>query len=150
MPQDQASIMTVEEAAKDDNGTGNTILELEKHRVVGCGPRSSNTSPRLNDLVRYRCRELTPGLHSANAPGTFFATQASVPLKLLYAQDVFTSFMWAVAKELGSPIDGEAEVRHHDGSGPDAWRAFSLHNNKISNLAQAIRVLDLGALIKST
>jgi ankyrin repeat protein len=144
--QDQARIMTVGDSEKGDDGTMNTILELEKHRVVGCGPRFSNTAPRPNDLVRYRSRELASGFESATTPGTFLATQTLIPLKLLYAQDLFTSFMWAVAKELATAVDGGAEVHHHDATGPDAWQSFTLHNNKISSLARTIQNTGLGSL----
>lgn len=85
-----------------------------------------------------------------NAANVLLATEFHSPLKLLYAQDMFSSFMRAVAMTLEDPINGSADIRSDDSSGTYAWQSFTLHNDRLAKLAQDIQSTGLEILKTST
>ncbi|RYP71470.1 hypothetical protein DL769_004695 [Monosporascus sp. CRB-8-3] len=123
MPSDAPRILEIEE----DNGGE---LEVENHRVVGSDPqRVDIIECEQGGRTRYKSRE--PNFDLGN---------------LLYAQDMFTAFMWAAAKTLKDPIKGGAEIRPDNTSSANAWQSFTLRNAQLSKMAQDIQSTGLGSL----
>ncbi|KAH7243933.1 hypothetical protein B0J15DRAFT_451668 [Fusarium solani] len=159
MPRDTARIMKVEEDrdGKPGEKSGDkpeVTLEVENHRIVGCGSSPIDASRELDKRTRYRSCELAkPSFESAQedigeerATKAVLATESHGPLKLLYAQDMFSAFMWAAAKTLKKPLKGSADIRPDDTSGDNAWQSFTLRNNQLSQMAQDIQSTGLGSL----
>jgi hypothetical protein len=80
------------------------------------------------------------------ARGVLLALESYGLLKLLYAQDMFSAFMWAAAKTLTHSVKGSADIRPEDTGGPDAWQSFRLRNYQLSKMAQDIQNTGLGSL----
>lgn len=144
MPRNTARIVAVE---KDASGT----LELENHRIVGCGPTSNDVTQTVGNQTRYRSlelkklsfslddkRDLEKGIYSG-----LLATESHQPLKMLYSQDMFSAFMWAAAKAMPDPIQDGAEIQP---TGSDGWQLFTLHNDHLSRMAQDIQSTGLASL----
>lgn len=169
MPRDTSSrIVEVEET---DDGT----LRVENHRIVGSGfdPSEdvddsatlkehktggsvSDPSPayqKLDQQTRqYNRRELTnlsfdlTDVGEGRTGSTLLAIESYSSLELLYAQDMFSTFMRAAAKTLGDPFAGDADLRPDDTSSIDAWQFFTLRNSRLSKLAQDVQSTGLGSL----
>lgn len=58
--------------------------------------------------------EACPGSNSKSDMGPFLAALSDASLALLFAQEIFTAFIWAIANKLTGPIDGGAKVHHTD------------------------------------
>ncbi|KAH6847821.1 hypothetical protein B0I37DRAFT_152071 [Chaetomium sp. MPI-CAGE-AT-0009] len=157
MPSEATGIIKMVE---DDDGLVNEsdadIIEVERHRIVGHAPERRPASQKPGEQTRFKTRELMkPSFHSTDkhlgegeTAGALLAAASYGPLKLLYAQDMFSAFMWALAKTLTDPIKGGAEIRSADISGVDAWQSFTLRNDHLSTMAQNIHNTGLGSLDK--
>ncbi|KAH7013118.1 hypothetical protein EDB80DRAFT_364139 [Ilyonectria destructans] len=155
MPRDTSSrIVEVEEAEEGP-------LEVENHRIVGYGMDPSEDEDdsatlkehktddggsdpglayqQLNNQTRqYNRRELAKlsfdetDLSKGRTGHTHLAIESYSPLELLYAQDMFSAFIWAAAKTLSDPIGGDADLRPDetsDGPGsPKHWNWKSRRN----------------------
>ncbi|KIL85392.1 hypothetical protein FAVG1_11348 [Fusarium avenaceum] len=109
------------------------LIEVEAHRVVGSGVRcwfeDGNASTGVNNDSRRM----------------LLVTETYSPLKLLYAQDIFSAFMWTAAKLLATPMSGVADIRPIDDTpGTDSWRQFKLQNQQLSKMIQDIQNTGLG------
>jgi ankyrin repeat protein len=123
--------------------------EVEAHRIVGCAP---NWSPD----TRYRALDspqLEPSSEEAAATDRILAIESYTPLKTLYVQYIFTTFMWAAVKKMKEPIKGGADVRPtqtegtRDTSKDPAWKSIALHSARLSKMAQDIQAAaGLGSL----
>ena len=74
---------------------------------------------------------------------------SNVPLPLLFAQDMFRSFMNAIAEKLEGPIDGGAMVcptDTFDAQTGTSWQSFTLQNSKLSEMAREVQRTGLGTL----
>ncbi|KAM6513874.1 hypothetical protein FALCPG4_015075 [Fusarium falciforme] len=140
------------------------MRQLQPHRVVGCAsgshtkrqevdgekttifmtrrlPSLTNTIAKKWDYNSYDGEVVDPGVE-------LVATETHVPLKQLYAQDMFTSFMWALAKSLPEPIQGGADIRPLQTLHAKrcSWKQFTLENETLSKMAEEIQRTGLGSL----
>ncbi|KAL6812589.1 ankyrin repeat-containing domain protein [Trichoderma sp. SZMC 28015] len=64
------------------------------------------------------------------------------PLEVLYAKDMFSTFMWAVVETLDGSIDGKTDVQTSQAildKNEDSWRRLVLRNDNISRHSLAIQ-----------
>ncbi|KAJ2895143.1 hypothetical protein MKZ38_006860 [Zalerion maritima] len=158
MPSDVSGVLEVEE---DEGGLEEKdVLEVKHHRVVGCGRQqvgqngsrgSSASSMSQQDIHSTRYGSTEPNFEVANVGigkdtrNALLATASYDPLKILYAQDMFSAFMWAMAKRLKDPMEGGAETRHITSSA-SSWQSFTLRNDRLSKMAEDIQSTGLGSL----
>ncbi|KXH37807.1 hypothetical protein CSIM01_08170 [Colletotrichum simmondsii] len=77
----------------------------------------------------------------------FLTAEFYGPLKLLYAQDIFSSFFRVAAMTLKDPLEGTMGTRpKHDSTADTSWKSFVLHNHQLSKLARDIESTGLGSL----
>ncbi|KAF4466026.1 ankyrin repeat [Fusarium albosuccineum] len=164
MPNDATRILRVQEfdwvknAQNDDADDTQKVLDVPNHRIVGCGSRENCTSPALPGQARYQSsplsklhldgqREKTETLPRADdSLRAYLAAESSVHLKLLYAQDMFTAFMWSVAKTMPSCIPGSSDLVHNDQGKKGEWKSFRLRHEELSRMVQDISNTGLGSL----
>ncbi|KAH6838602.1 hypothetical protein B0I37DRAFT_387349 [Chaetomium sp. MPI-CAGE-AT-0009] len=128
----------------DSERTNNgNILQVEKHRIVGC---ASNWGP--GSYIYEQPIHDDNNSASGNSESTWtMAADSSTPLATLFAQHMFTAFMWAVAKKMESPIPGGADIRPSErDDAPPIWTSFALRNAKLHKMAQDIQGAGLGNL----
>jgi ankyrin repeat protein len=114
-------------------------LLVEKHRTVGFVDAADSKGP-----LGYQ--SMGPEDHQ-NA--SLLGIMSQAPLKLFYAQHLFTVFMWSVANTMTKPFSERTELRtvEEDDIGTDlAWQNFTLHNTNLSKLAKDIEETGLGDL----
>ncbi|KAF9772568.1 hypothetical protein IL306_009724, partial [Fusarium sp. DS 682] len=137
------------------------LTEVEGHRLVGCGvhhrfedntpssgppeaKKTSTASPEPVDGEMSSADNARTGVNE-NSRKILLVTESYSPLKLLYAQDIFSAFMWGAAKLLSDPMAGAAEIRPiDDASGADSWQFFKLRNSQLSKMIQDIQTTGLG------
>ncbi|KAM0431394.1 hypothetical protein ACHAPT_005371 [Fusarium lateritium] len=139
------------------------MRKLQAHRVVGCASASHTTRQQADgeETSFYQTSKL--GTLNIARKGLDYpydgdvvdpdiellATETHVPLKQLYAQDMFTSFMWTVAKSLLDPVEGEANIKLAPPT-PHArlrsWTSLTLENEKLSKMAEEIHRTGLGSV----
>ncbi|KAF4985886.1 hypothetical protein FDECE_16248 [Fusarium decemcellulare] len=130
------------------------FLDVQSHRVVGIAAAqtsSEHQSPMiLSGNSRYKKWELKKVSfddHATETPANgLLATESHAPLKLLYAQDMFTAFMQSAAKKLLAPVPDGCEIRHSLLTGEDTWKLFTLDNRHLSKIIQEIQMTGLGTL----
>ncbi|KAK5654663.1 hypothetical protein OQA88_6986 [Cercophora sp. LCS_1] len=162
LPGETAKIMTVRAAGESARAAGaNGGREEEYHGVFGCG--HSDGCPGWTETVRYRTMELLwPYDTTSTFPTTtripflprnelLLATTHEQPARRLFAQHLFTAFMWALAREkMQRPIPGRANIQASDLSqldvSPHSWRLFTLQNQQFSRVVQDIHATGLGSL----
>ncbi|EHK20728.1 uncharacterized protein TRIVIDRAFT_153975, partial [Trichoderma virens Gv29-8] len=68
-------------------------------------------------------------------------TESLDSLEILYAKDMFSTFMWAVVKSLRRPVGGKTYIKTSQAKleNKDSWRRLSLENDDISRLAAAVQ-----------
>ncbi|KAG5660338.1 hypothetical protein KAF25_002944 [Fusarium avenaceum] len=126
MPIEAASIS---EVANEEE----TLTGVEGHRVVGSGVRCWSEGGNASTGVNKDSRRM------------ILVTEAHSSLKLLYAQDIFSAFMWTAAKLLAAPMPGVADIRPiDDTTGADSWQHFKLQNQQLSKMVQDIQNTGLG------
>ena len=104
--------------------SGDDNRDVEEHRVVGF----SDTESHWKDTL---------------------AVRSFSPLKTLYAQHMFSVFMWAVANKMDKPIEDQAVVQlaqDEDTKSDTPWRSSRLHGVVLSKLAQDIQATQPGGL----
>ncbi|KAL2124048.1 hypothetical protein VTJ04DRAFT_413 [Mycothermus thermophilus] len=114
-------------------------LLVEKHRTVGFVDAANSKGP-----LGYQ--SMGPEDHQ-NA--SLLGIMSQAPLKLFYAQHLFTVFMWSVANTMAKPFSERTELRtvEEDDIGTDlAWQNFTLHNTNLSKLVKDIEETGLGDL----
>ncbi|KAF5687619.1 ankyrin repeat protein [Fusarium circinatum] len=97
-------------------------MKEKMHRVVGCGVHQQfNTDKTTNDHTTVNSEPEASvvaqptGSSSAKTvedrqKWRVLVTESYSPLKLLYAQDIFSAFIWSMAKSLHGPLPGAAEI----------------------------------------
>lgn len=120
------------------------------HGAIGCDPRQR--SPGWTEMLHYRTMELQRPFDTAvggEHEDILLATVSDQPTRVLFSQHLFTSFMWALARQLRRPIPGMANVQATDLSQPSSpfpWQQFTLQNPHLSRMAQDIHATGLGSL----
>ncbi|KAK3346333.1 hypothetical protein B0T25DRAFT_461123, partial [Lasiosphaeria hispida] len=141
MPDGAVRVIEVDDPDSTDKSN---MVEVEAHRVVGFAS-NVKTSPSLDvDICQYQRK--TPTSPSKDAP---LAVESYSPLKTLYAQYMFSAFMWAAAKTIQKPNEDRADVRlaQKDGtSGDSVWQSITLHSTQLSKITQDIQATGLGNL----
>jgi len=145
------TISEVEELTKDD-GSGNTVA-IDRHRVVGFTDLETKAlTTQLGGSVPriFRMHELNLESKESNSPNLksqFLAVVSdAISLELLLAQDIFSTFMWAVAEKV-ERLSGETTIHptKAQGKGPQ-WKCFTLENTILSKLARNVQKSGLGSL----
>ncbi|KAF4467552.1 ankyrin repeat [Fusarium albosuccineum] len=130
MPSEAPSILKGEENEK-------MMGEVEEHRIVGGGVHQQPTT-NTEGVGHTNAYDVNPGY-------TLLFTESHSPLKLLYAQDIFSIFMRAVAESLQGPMAGAAEIRPID-EARGTWHSFALRNSQLSKMIQEIQYTGLGSI----
>ncbi|KAH0553168.1 hypothetical protein GP486_006648 [Trichoglossum hirsutum] len=153
------------------------IISVDKHRVVGFQDREASESwnsalrevrlerrvlPAVDSTLRgsRNSNNSTPeadpvlrGSHdSTNSapvwPNSMLAVAPGTQIVQLLAQDMFSTFMWAVAQKTDQ-IDGETNI-HSDGvknlNNAMGWQHFRLENSKLAAMAEGFQRSGLGNL----
>lgn len=131
-------------------------VEVQPHRIKGFASYSiGNNNLKEIPVKNLLYFESTTGTaadeaaHPENALNCILAAKSYQPLKIFYAHNLFSTFMWAVAKKLERPFHGRVEVRpadaDSDGRDP-TWQTFTLHNAEFSRMVQDIQSTGLGTL----
>ncbi|KAK1770501.1 ankyrin repeat-containing domain protein [Phialemonium atrogriseum] len=139
------------------------MLEVENHRVVGRRQqlgKPGNDRSGTNSTSQHKIHPTRFDVANMKVDDEdddkvdkvddvdedrLLAIESHEPLKLLYAQDMFSAFMWAVAKS-ADPVKGNANIQPDDISSDNAWQSFKLQNNLLLTMAQDIENTGLGSL----
>ncbi|CAI4214564.1 unnamed protein product [Parascedosporium putredinis] len=76
----------------------------------------------------------------------FLARETVSSLALLYAQDMFSAFMWAMVKTLSDPIGGDAEIRLEDNADIESWQSFTLKHTRLLKMTQEVSDTGIGTM----
>ncbi|KAL0938064.1 ankyrin repeat protein [Colletotrichum truncatum] len=134
---------------------------FDNYKVVGYGPVHYDASEGANGKIMFNINELdeldnNAELGSNGAEETkggkdqqasFLATKSYKPLKLLFAQEMFSAFLWSITREKSvqeQPVENEADITPNDISKSENWQVFTLKNTKLSKMAQEIYDTGLG------
>lgn len=128
-------------------------IEIHSHRVVGFGGQKLNDPDPTSTLRRFKTHPIPDGIssltpnHQPSAPT--LAILSNLPLKTLFAQDMFSAFMWAVARRYSRPIDDQVTVHNADafhGGDRTARQSLTLQSPTISKIVQGVHKTGLGTL----
>ncbi|KAF8535765.1 hypothetical protein BDD12DRAFT_796787, partial [Trichophaea hybrida] len=122
----------------------NEDIEISNHRAVGFGmTRPTGTSSR------YTIRELHDlGPRSTEESSASLAVVSDSTLSSLFAQDLFSCFIWSVAKAI-PPISSPADVQllHSAGVTKDvSYKSFKVRNSMLLKVVQDIHTAGLGSV----
>lgn len=117
-------------------------LEINFDAHTGNFSRHSNAFNHSSNISDEE-RSSSPG-GSDESPDAITATESYRSFKSLCALDLFTNFMWALAKTLRGPIEGNADLQNDDISDSGSWRSFTLSNKRLSKLANDLQGIGLG------
>lgn len=116
MPDGTARIIKIEKhESKNDTGS----IEVEAHRVVGLASDWNSGSRTNTGILHYNYRKLSRSASETDsaypardgeAANALLATESYSPLKTLYAQHMFSVFVWAAVKTMEA-IPSPAEIR---------------------------------------
>ncbi|KAH9206686.1 hypothetical protein DL95DRAFT_450718 [Leptodontidium sp. 2 PMI_412] len=135
MPDGVGRVIEVKECESTCDGSA---IEVETHRIVGYISNSSSDPPTKTRTRMYKAQKPSespnedPPDHQADdreMASMIIAAESYTPLKTLFAQYMFSAFMWAVAKTMEEPIAGGADIRptERDGmSGDSTWQSTGL------------------------
>lgn len=104
---------------------------------------SKNETASVTESVASR------DIEGESEPRLYLAIVSEAGLDLLFAQEMFSSFMWAFARSPNvNRIDGQTTVHPQPelSSNNAAWKSFTLQNTTLSKLAQSIEKTGLGSL----
>ncbi|KKP03785.1 hypothetical protein THAR02_04115 [Trichoderma harzianum] len=129
---------------------GSTNFELDESRVVGLDPRhhfkvATGSHPQIS-YPYYKTSQVGKWNFSLsegegdNSNDMLFI-QSLDSLEILYAKDMFSTFMWAVVESLERPVGGKTYIKTSQAKleNKDSWRRLGLENEDISRLAAAIQ-----------
>ncbi|RSL84277.1 hypothetical protein CEP51_003995 [Fusarium floridanum] len=164
MPHDATALLRIQEydwrgtQENLENDDTRRVLNMQSHRIVGCGSRASGPFAALHGKTLYRSsplHKLDFGSHgeeptaipgAEDSPRTYLAAEWSVPLTQLYAQEMFAAFMWSVAKTMPSCIPGFPDFLNAEESKGTGWKSFKFHHEDLSRMVQDISNTGLGSL----
>lgn len=118
-------------------------LVVEKSLVVGCG-RATHQAVKL-ERIQLGDNDNDPPYGQTVEKG-FLAVESFAPPATLYALDLFSSFVRAVARAMEKPINGQGDVRPNDPGNFGSWTSFTLHNTLLSQMAGEIQSTGLATL----
>ncbi|KAF5710354.1 ankyrin repeat [Fusarium mundagurra] len=136
VPQDLKKAIVVRESPEGS-------LVVDQSLVVGCG-RATQQAVKL-ERRQLGDDECDPPYGPTVERG-FLAVESFRPPATLYALDLFSSFMSAVAREMERPMNGQGEVRPNDPGNLGSWTSFTLHNTLLSQMAVEIQSTGLATL----
>ncbi|KLU91868.1 hypothetical protein MAPG_10817 [Magnaporthiopsis poae ATCC 64411] len=139
MPDGAARVIEMDDIKPENDSS---TMEVEAHRIVGF---MSGVRFPPADVDIYLYERKSPKSPCEDAP---LAVESYSPLKTLYAQHMFSAFMWAAAKAM-KRIEDRADIRpaQRDGEGGDStWQSIALRNTRLSKMAQDIQATGLGSL----
>ncbi|EQB52360.1 hypothetical protein CGLO_08024 [Colletotrichum gloeosporioides Cg-14] len=159
VPNDLARIFEVRESPEHiEDG----LLEIENHRIIGYGQpkRTSqqNASSEIEparDSTRFKRTPLdvpddvsdSGSDFDENEKETTFATESYSSLPSLFAQHIFSAFMYALGSfELDKDFFQVVTAAQDNSSGGMSWKSFTLHNATLSTMAREIESTGLGSL----
>ncbi|KAI8681040.1 hypothetical protein NCS55_00353700 [Fusarium keratoplasticum] len=154
MPDDATRILKVQKCDRSkETVTEDTqrLLDVQDHRIVGCGslPRvgllSFNTRFQSSPLPKSHA-DVLPDEPIFTLPDSCLAVESFAPLQLLYAQDMFASFMRSLAKAMQSPIPDGSDIFYDSQSSSMNWDSFKLRNDRLTRLIQEISNTGLGSV----
>ncbi|KAM0365745.1 hypothetical protein ACHAPK_009266 [Fusarium culmorum] len=111
--------------------------------------RRHDTDSRENEgHNEVRNQHNNPGDPGQPAPKSFdwLAVESQDPLERLYAKDLFSSFLWAVATHLEESTISrqlQANIQPSSETGHETWKTFSLENQELSRFVQSLTELGL-------
>lgn len=109
------------------------VLEIEQHRIAGFG----------DAWKEFKLDQ--QGGDSSTHQSCCLAAVSEGDLELLYAQHMFSAFMWTIAKDVknftNSIID---ETQQFDPTKKKSWQSLKLGNNTVMELAQCVQRAGLG------
>ncbi|KAL7929360.1 ankyrin repeat-containing domain protein [Trichoderma chlorosporum] len=129
---------------------GSTKFEVDGSKVVGLDPRQQfNTSagshlhlssPYYQNSQGGKWKLSISSDENTDSNG-LLCLESLDSLGILYAKDMFSTFMWAVVESLNQPIGGKTYIKASETNleNKDSWRRLSLDNDDISRLAEAIQ-----------
>ncbi|KAH8125021.1 ankyrin repeat-containing domain protein [Trichoderma asperelloides] len=124
------------ESAYSGSGAHETI-EIQDSRVFGFGIRNQQDDMIMSPVI-HNFNLSTLKTQSGNST-CLLAVDFQDSLEVLHAKDLFSTFIWARIKSLKHPIRGKTDVLAQVAEGRGSWKNFSLYNNTISRLSQAIQ-----------
>ncbi|RYP04538.1 hypothetical protein DL764_004400 [Monosporascus ibericus] len=145
MPDGAAKVIELEAKSKSDS----SIIEVESHRVVGFTPEVKSDPSTNIDISQYKRKSPEYPCEHAPCQAGPLAVESYIPLKTLYAQHMFSAFMWATTKTMDSPISDGADIQPTKPDGASShptWQSFTLHNARLSQMAENIKSTGLGTL----
>ncbi|KAH6617508.1 hypothetical protein F5144DRAFT_393815 [Chaetomium tenue] len=166
MPDAAARVVKAQQTSTEDAST----TTFEAHRVVGFVASLSSQSPRQAGPARYMLEPLgedsgeggpsedfnedsndSSSSETPEAANAMLAVESYNPMATLFAQHIFSSFMWAAAKKMEDKnrMSGKVDLRPKDTDGVSndaSWQLFTLHNTQLSAMAQDIQSTGLGTL----
>ncbi|KAJ4856910.1 ankyrin repeats (3 copies) domain-containing protein [Trichoderma breve] len=129
---------------------GSTKFELDESRVVGLDPRhqfkvATGSHTQLSHLYYQNSQVGKWNFSISEGEGEnsndILCIQSLDSLEILYAKDMFSTFMWAVVESLERPMGGKTYIKTSQAKleNKDSWRRLGLENDDISRLAAAIQ-----------
>ncbi|KAL5094904.1 hypothetical protein Trisim1_003512 [Trichoderma cf. simile WF8] len=129
---------------------GSTKFELDESRVVGLDPRhqfkvATGSHPQLPYPYYQNSQAGKWNFRISEGEGEnsndILCIQSLDSLEILYAKDMFSTFMWAVVESLDRPVEGKTYIKTSQAKleNKDSWRRLGLENDEISRLAAAIQ-----------
>lgn len=122
--------------------------DMKRHRIVGLGqkpkPPMRADGVETSDTQSHESDNEAVDEETQNRPLLARVTYQS--LKVLYAQDLFSSFIRAVAKTMDGPIQGNADAQTYSTSDSRSWSRFKLHHEQLSKLVNDLDGVGFGSL----
>lgn len=129
---------------------GSTKFELDESRVVGLDPRhqfkvATGSHQQLSCLYYQSSQVGKWNFSKSEGEGEnsndILCIQSLDSLEILYAKDMFSTFMWAVVESLERPVGGKTYIKTSQAKLENkvSWRRLGLENDDISRLAAAIQ-----------
>lgn len=140
----QVGYLGCKEYPEEDFSMSRDQVTVETHRVVGPAEWGQMKMSDLSSNWGYESWLILkdPEDHKLVLGGPkAFAVISDAPLPQVYAQDMFSAFLWTVAPEL-SPIIASKTSGNED----NFWNPFTLESTKLSKLAEDIQETGLGSL----
>jgi len=126
-------------------GTHGNAMEVEAHRLVGFVSTALLCPSPGIDICEYL--RASPKSFDEETP---LAIETFSSLKTLYAQHLFSAFIWSAVKRLKGASEDEAVVRQTQrdtiSGGGSAWQTITLHSARLSKMVLDIQGTGLGSL----
>lgn len=140
MPRNTGSFMQVwPEGAETPAEFDTMSLAMHRPRAVGPDLTLSARHPcEQPSTVQLQRIEMDLSGHKVSR-NTVIATNSFGSLESLYAQELFSAFVWAAAKKMEAPVGGGADLQLSDVPEDSSRESFKLSNKVLSTLANSIQ-----------